>query len=67
MVSLFVALASFFEFPLGYFAGLVAWAVAVFGWPKLLAQRLAAPLGYLAATSLAARLLVLGVMSFFGI
>jgi hypothetical protein len=67
LAILFVALASFIQFPLGYFAGLGAWAVAVFGWLKLPVQRSAALLGYLAATSLVARLLVLGVMSFFGI
>jgi hypothetical protein len=67
MPVLFVALPSFIRFPLGYFAGLGAWAVAVFGWLKLPVRRSAALLGYLAATSLAARLLVLGVMSFFKI
>jgi hypothetical protein len=67
LAVLFVAVASFIPFPLGYFAGLGAWAVAVFGWLKLSAARSLALLGYLAATSLAARLLVLGVMGFFGI
>jgi hypothetical protein len=67
MAVLFVALASFIPFPPGYFAGIAAWSFAVFGWLKLPVGRSAALLGYLAATSLVARLLILGIMSFFGI
>jgi hypothetical protein len=60
------ALASFVPFPFGYAAGLVVWAVAAFGGLGLGADRATVLFGYLAATSLVARLVVLGVMSAIG-
>lgn len=60
------ALTSFVPFPFGYIAGLVVWGVAAFGGLGLGAGRAAVLFGYLAVTSLVARLVVLGVMSAIG-
>jgi hypothetical protein len=59
-------LTSFVPFPLGYLLGLVAWGAAAFGGLGLTAGRAAILFGYLAATSYAARLVVLGVMEVMG-
>lgn len=60
------ALTSFVPFPGGYVAGLVVWAVAAFGGLGLNAGRAAVLFAYLAASSFAARLVVLGVMDMMG-
>jgi hypothetical protein len=60
------AVTSFVPFPLGYIAGLVGWAAAAFGGLGLTAGRAAVLFGYLAATSYAARRVVLGVMEMMG-
>lgn len=60
------ALTSFVPFPGGYVAGLVVWAVAAFGGLCLNVGRAAVLFAYLAASSLAARLVVLGVMDMTG-
>lgn len=60
------ALTSFVPFPFGYIAGLVVWAVAAFGGLGLGAGRAAVLFAYLAATSLVARFVVLGVMGAIG-
>ena len=56
------ALTSFVEFPAGYVAGLVVWAVAAFAGLGLTAGRAAVLFAYLAVSSLLARLVVLGVL-----
>jgi hypothetical protein len=58
-----VTLTCFVPFPLGYFAGLIAWAGAVYGFLTLPAGRATVLVGYLAAASVVTRLLVLGVLS----
>lgn len=58
-----VTLTCFIPFPLGYLAGLVAWAVAVYGFLHLPGGRATALVGYLAAWSVVSRLVVLGVLS----
>lgn len=50
-------------FPLGYLAGLIAWAVAVYGFLNLSRGRATVLVGYLAAWSVVSRLVVLGVLS----
>ncbi len=60
------ALTSFIPFPGGYVAGLVVWAVAAFGGLGLTAGRAPVLFAYLAATSLVARFVVLGVMDVIG-
>jgi hypothetical protein len=60
------ALTSFIPFPGGYVAGLVVWAVAAFGGLGLNAGRASVLFAYLAASSLVARLVVLGVMDMMG-
>lgn len=60
------ALTSFIPFPGGYVAGLVVWAVATFAGLGLNAGRAAVLFGYLAASSLGARLVVLGVLDMVG-
>lgn len=60
------ALTSFVPFPFGYLAGLVVWAAAAFGGLGLTAGRAAILFAYLAASSFAARLVVLGVMERIG-
>jgi hypothetical protein len=60
------ALTSFVEFPAGYLASLLVWAVAAFAGLGLSAGRAAVMFAYLAATSLVARLVVLGVMDMMG-
>jgi hypothetical protein len=52
-------------FPLGYVFGLVVWAWAVFARLVLPTRRAVLLFGYLAATSMLTRLVVLGVMEFF--
>lgn len=59
-------LTCFVPFPFGYLAGLVVWGVAAFGGLGLSAGRAAVLFGYLAASSLVARLAVLGVMEMIG-
>lgn len=58
-----VTLTCLIPFPLGYAAGLIAWAGAVFGLLSLPAVRAAVLLGYLAACSVISRLVVLGVLA----
>ena len=60
------ALTSFVPFPVGYVAGLVVWAVAAFAGLGLSAGRATVLFAYLAASSLVARLVVLGVMDMMG-
>lgn len=60
------ALTSFIAFPHGYLAALVVWAFAAFGGLGLNAGRAAVLFAYLAAGSLVARLVVLGVMDIVG-
>ena len=60
------ALTSFVPFPGGYLLGLVVCAVAAFGGLGLSAGRAAVMFAYLAASSLVARLVVLGVMDMMG-
>ncbi len=60
------SLTSFIPFPFGYLAGLVVWGVAVFGNLGLSAGRAAVLFLYLAASTYAARLVVLGVMEMMG-
>jgi hypothetical protein len=60
-----VALTCFLPFPAGYLAGLVAWAVTVYGFLGLPAGRAAALFGYLATWSVVSRLAVLGVLAAF--
>jgi hypothetical protein len=62
-----VSLTSFLPFPLGWVAGLIVWGVAAFAGLGLPARRAAVLFAYLAAGSLLTRLLVLGVMSMFGL
>lgn len=58
-----VTLTCFIPFPIGYLAGLVAWAVAVYGFLNMPGGRATALVGYLAAWSVVSRLAVLGVLS----
>ena len=60
------ALTSFAEFPAGYIAGLVVWAVAAFAGLGLSAGRATVLFAYLAISSFVARLVVLGVMDMMG-
>ena len=60
------ALTSFVPFPAGYLAGLVVWAVGAFAGLGQTAGRAAVLLASLAASSFAARLVVLGVMEILG-
>jgi hypothetical protein len=57
---------SFAPFPVGYIAGLVVWAIAVFAGLKLSMGRGIVLFGYLAASSFLSRLIVLGVMNYLG-
>lgn len=61
------ALTSFIQFPWGYLAGLVVWAVAAFGGLGLSAGRAAVLFAYLAVGSFVTRLLVLGFMEMSGL
>jgi len=58
-----VTVVSFIPFPLGYFAALVAWGLAVYGCLNLSRCRATVLFGYLAAWSVVTRLVVLGVLS----
>lgn len=58
-----VTLTCFIPFPLGYIAGLLAWAVAVYGFTVLPPGRATVLVGYLAVASVVSRLIVLGVLS----
>lgn len=58
-----VTLTCVIPFPLGYFAGLIAWAGAVYGFLNLTGGRSTVLVGYLAAWSVVSRLVVLGVLS----
>ena len=58
-----VTLTCVIPFPLGYFAGLIAWASAVYGFLNLTGGRATALVGYLAVLSVVSRLVVLGVLS----
>lgn len=58
-----VTLTCFIPFPVGYVAGLIAWAVAVYGFLDLPTGRASVLVGYLAAASVVSRLVVLGVLS----
>lgn len=60
------AVTSFLPYWPGYLAGLAAWAAAAFAGLGLGDRRAAVLFAYLAASSYAARLLVLGVMETFG-
>jgi hypothetical protein len=63
----FISLTSFLPFPLGWAAGLLVWGVAAFAGTGLPAGRASILFTYLAAGSLATRLVVLGVLAMFGI
>lgn len=58
-----VTLTCVIPFPLGYFAGLIAWASAVYGFLNLPGRRATVLVGYLAAFSVVSRLVVLGVLA----
>jgi hypothetical protein len=58
-----VTLSCFVPFPAGYVAGLIIWAVAVYGFLDLSTGRASVLVGYLAASSVVSRLVVLGVLS----
>jgi hypothetical protein len=58
-----VTLTCFVPFPAGYVAGMIAWAVAVYGFLDLSTGRASVLVGYLAAASVISRLVVLGVLS----
>lgn len=58
-----VTLSCFIPFPAGYVAGLIIWAVAVYGFLHLPTDRASVLVGYLAAASVVSRLVVLGVLS----
>ena len=58
-----VTLTCFIPVPLGYLAGLVAWAGAVYGFLNLPDGRATVMVGYLAVWSVVSRLVVLGVLS----
>lgn len=58
-----VTLSCFVPFPAGYVAGLIIWAVAVYGFLDLSTGRASVLVGYLAAASVVSRLVVLGVLS----
>jgi hypothetical protein len=58
-----VTLTCFIPFPAGYVAGLMTWAVAVYGFLGLPGGRATVLVGYLAAASVVSRLVVLGVLS----
>lgn len=58
-----VTLTCIIQFPFGYFAGLIAWAGAVYGFLNLPTGQATALVGYLAAWSVLSRLVVLGVLS----
>ena len=58
-----VTLTCFVPFPLGYLAGLLVWAVAVYGFIALPPGRATVLAGYLAVASAVSRLVVLGVLS----
>ena len=57
-----VGVTGLMPFPVGYVAGVVAWASAVFGFLELPAGRAAALTGYLAVASIVTRLVILGVL-----
>jgi hypothetical protein len=59
-----VTLTCFAPFPAGYIAGIVAWAVAVYGFLGLSIWRATVLVGYLAAASMVTRMVVLGVLDF---
>lgn len=59
-----VTLTCLAPFPAGYVAGIVAWAVAVYGFLGLSIWRATVLLSYLAAASMLTRFIVLGVMDF---
>lgn len=61
-----IAATSFIPFPAGYVVGLVVWAVAVFAGLGLPAGRAAVLWLFLAVTSFATRLVLLGVLGFVG-
>jgi hypothetical protein len=58
-----VTLSCFIPFPAGYVAGLIIWAIAVYGFLDLSTGRASVLVGYLAAASVVSRLVVLGVLS----
>jgi hypothetical protein len=58
-----VTLTCFLPNPAGYVAGVVAWAVAVYGLLDLPPGRSTVLVGYLAVASVVARLVVLGVLT----
>ena len=58
-----VTLTCFIPFPAGYVAGLIAWAVAVYGFLDLPTGRASVLVGFLAVASVLSRLVVLGVLS----
>jgi hypothetical protein len=58
-----VALTSFTPLPVNFIAALIAWAAAVYGGLNLSRGRAAVLFGYLAASSVVTRLVVLGVLS----
>ena len=57
-----VGVTGLMPFPVGYVAGVIAWASAVFGFLELPAGRAAVLTGYLAVASVVTRLVVLGVL-----
>ncbi len=57
-----VTLSCFIPFPAGYVAGLIIWAVAVYGFLDLPTGRASVLVGYLATASVVSRLVVLGVL-----
>lgn len=58
-----VTLTCFVPFPVGYLAGFVAWAGAVYGFLNLPGGKATALVAYLAGWSIVSRLVVLGVLS----
>jgi hypothetical protein len=57
-----VGVTGLMPFPVGYVAGVIAWASAVFGFLELPAGRAAVLTGYLAVASVVTRLVILGVL-----
>jgi hypothetical protein len=57
-----VGVTGLMPFPMGYVAGVVAWASAAFGFFDLPAARAAVLTGYLAVASIVTRLVILGVL-----
>lgn len=59
-----VALTGFIQFPAGYVAGSVVWAIAVYRFLPLPASRATALVSFLVAMGMVTRLLVVGVLEY---